>query len=106
MGRSTPSRHNPFRFFLNHSRAVAPNVYLNLYPKPGLAMALDQDPAAALQMLELLSQIDPATLVSCGRTYGGNLHKLEPKELESVPLPDLPENLKRSRPAQQKFPFH
>ncbi len=105
MGRSTPSRANPFRFFLNHSRAITPNVYLNLYPKPTLGNALRLDSGLATQLLDLLNRIEPQTLVSCGRTYGGNLHKLEPKELANVPLHGLPQSLKRAQPKQYSFPL-
>ena len=105
MGRSTSLRANPFRFFLNHSRAITPNVYLNLYPKPALQKTLRQDSGLALQLLDLFNGIDPQTLVSCGRTYGGNLHKLEPKELANVPLHGLPQNLKRAKPMQYSLPL-
>lgn len=98
MGRSIPSRSSPFRFFLNRSRAIAPNVFLNLYPKPALRNVLAVDTGLALQLLERLNRIDPQILISCGRTYGGTLHKLEPKELANVPLSGLPENLKLSHP--------
>ena len=103
MGRSTAARANPFRFFLNRSRAITPNVYLNLYPKPALRNALRRDGALALQLLDLLNRIDPQTLVSCGRTYGGNLHKLEPNELANVPLHDLPQTLRRAQPVQNSL---
>jgi adenine-specific DNA-methyltransferase len=51
MGRSTPSRSNPFRFFLNHSLATATNGFLCLYPKPGLAAALEGHPKRQLELL-------------------------------------------------------
>ena len=103
MGRSTPTRANPFRFFLNRSRAITPNVFLNLYPKPSLQRALSLDSGLALQLLDLLNRIDPQILISCGRTYGGNLHKLEPKELANVPLHGLPQNARLSQPLQHAF---
>ena len=76
---------------------------LNLYPKPALRNALRRDGALALQLLDLLNRIDPQTLVSCGRTYGGNLHKLEPNELANVPLHDLPQTLRRAQPVQNSL---
>ncbi len=81
------------------------NVYLNLHPKPALQKAMRQDSRLAIQLLDPLNRIDPQTLVSCGRTYGGNLHKLEPKELATVPLHGLPQRLKRSQPMQYPFPI-
>lgn len=39
MGRHS-QRGKPFRFILNHSQAIAPNVYLIMYPKQYLASLL------------------------------------------------------------------
>ena len=58
MGRQDTGSGRPFRFILNHSQATAPNVYLLLYPKPNLALYLDQQPRrikAVWQALILLA---------------------------------------------------
>jgi adenine-specific DNA-methyltransferase len=52
MGRQDTGKGRPFRFILNHSRAIATNVYLMLYPKPALAKALSGKP-------ELLKEVLP-----------------------------------------------
>lgn len=83
MGRHRPPR-SPFRFFLNASDAVAPNVYLNLYPY----LHTQDDVVAVWRYLKAL----PAeTVMQAGRVYGGGLHKIEPKELERLPMPSLAE---------------
>ncbi|MEB3182689.1 MAG: N-6 DNA methylase [Nostocaceae cyanobacterium] len=91
MGRTDSSRGRPFRFILNHSMATATNVYLMLYPKPNLAVALAQNPSLLLQVWQALDEISDETLMGEGRVYGGGLHKLEPKELgnaiASIALP-------------------
>ncbi|MBI3915534.1 MAG: SAM-dependent DNA methyltransferase [Betaproteobacteria bacterium] len=79
----------PFRFLLNHSQATATNVYLMLYPQPLLEAALAKNPGALRKLWQALNNIRPATLLSSGRVYGGGLHKLEPRELASVPADDL-----------------
>lgn len=85
MGRQDTGSGKPFRFILNHSKATAPNVYLMLYPKPFLKMALKETPALAKTIWQALNQISTRTLTDEGRVYGGGLHKLEPKELGNVP---------------------
>ena len=80
----------PFRFFQNHSDAIATNVYLNLYPRPFLAKALAADATLAEALWDSLRRLTPSELVAQGRTYGGGLHKLEPKELAAAPLTGLP----------------
>ena len=85
MGRQDTGSGRPFRFILNHSKATAPNVYLMLYPKPFLQMALKEKPPLATTVWQALNQISTSTLTSEGRVYGGGLHKLEPKELGNVP---------------------
>ncbi len=81
MGRADTKRGRPFRFILNHSMATAANVYLMLYPKPALAVALSQKPELNRSVWQALSEISDETLMGEGRVYGGGLHKLEPKEL-------------------------
>jgi len=85
-----------FRFILNHSRATAANVYLLLYPKPILDQAIGGSVARKRTVWKALCSIDPQSLTSVGRVYGGGLHKLEPGELAAGPadavlqaLPDL-----------------
>lgn len=89
MGRSNTGTARPFRFILNHSRAIAANVYLMLYPRPVLARALAADHAAARRVWIVLNQFRPEVLTGEGRVYGGGLHKLEPKELGNVPAADV-----------------
>jgi hypothetical protein len=92
MGRSSEaSDSGPFRFILNQSDAVVANVYLNLYPKPRLLRALREQPSLLENIWETLAtRVSTDTFVANGRTYGGGLHKMEPKELENVPVPGLP----------------
>ncbi len=100
MGRRVRSG-SPFRFILNHSRATAANVYLMLYPKPPLADLLHKRPPLKRKIWRALSSITPAALLREGRTYGGGLHKLEPKELGNVTadvlLAVLPKSFSQSR---------
>ncbi len=86
MGRGSPKQPLPFRFFFNRSAALATNVYLNLYPKAEMQRALAEKPDIESIIWEALNRITPATLIQNGRTYGGGLHKLEPKELSAAPL--------------------
>jgi hypothetical protein len=90
MGRQNTSRGRPFRFILNHSKAMATNVYLMLYPKPALEKTLKDKPELLKEIWQALNQISNETLMGEGRVYGGGLHKLEPKELGnalvSIPL--------------------
>jgi hypothetical protein len=90
MGRQAKGRpSNPFRFILNHSRAVAPNVYLNLYPNRQLARAMVTNPDLKAMIWKTLQTITAEMLVTEGRVYGGGLYKLEPKELGNLPVGDL-----------------
>ncbi len=84
MGRPTRRSESPFRFILNYSKATAANVYLMLYPKPILAAWLSRDPELHRIVWKALSSIMAEILMGEGRTYGGGLHKLEPKELANV----------------------
>jgi len=87
MGRLSNSHaENPFRFILNHSRAVAPNVYLNIYPNRHLAHTIAERPDLKLTIWQSLQDIAVEKLVDEGRVYGGGLYKLEPKELGNLPI--------------------
>lgn len=84
MGRSDSASDSPFRFLLNHSRAIVANTYLMLYPKPHVAERLNGRTDAIRGVWEELNNIRPESLMSEGRVYGGGLHKMEPKELAKV----------------------
>lgn len=90
MGRSNGRKESPFRFFLNQSKALVTNVFLNLYPKPFLAEFLNQDARRWIELLETLNSIDVNHIIDEGREYGGGLHKIEPKELANVRLSHRP----------------
>jgi len=89
MGRAGTRSGRPFRFILNHSKATATNVYLLLYPKPLLRRTIAEDSRVARKILGILNSLKPKTLLQEGRFYGGGLHKLEPRELGRVPVPEL-----------------
>lgn len=85
MGRQITENSSPFRFILNHSNAVAANVYLMMYPKPRLNELLKGRPSLKQAIWQSLRTISPKALMSEGRVYGGGLYKLEPKELANAP---------------------
>jgi len=86
----------PFRVIWNKSNATAANVYLLLYPKPALAAALNETPGLLSVVFDHLRSIETDAFVDEGRVYGGGLHKMEPKELERVPLHGLADILNAS----------
>jgi len=91
MGRQHKDNGLSFRFILNHSQAVAANVYLLLYPKPPLAKLLAKDSTMMRRLWQALNAIPARTLVDEGRVYGGGLYKLEPKELGNVAATSISE---------------
>ena len=95
MGRARKnSSKSPFRFILNHSGATVLNTYLAMYPHGPLAKRLEEDgPELKTRIWEGLRQIDHQQLALAGRTYGGGLRKLEPRELGSVAAAPLVEML-------------
>jgi predicted RNA methylase len=97
IGRADSARGTPFRFILNHSKAVATNVYLLLYPKSPLQEMFEKEPRAYREVLAIMNGIAPEVLKNCGRVYGGGLHKLEPHELLSLPVPRLHQHLSEWR---------
>lgn len=93
MGRQSNGRtRNPFRFILNHSKAIAPNVYLNIYPKAPLASLLAQKPNLKQMVWQSLQAISAEKLIGEGRVYGGGLYKLEPKELGNLLITGIFDN--------------
>jgi adenine-specific DNA-methyltransferase len=85
MGRQQSRSGKPFRFILNHSRAIAPNVYLMVYPKAPLAKLLAMHPERIRAVWQALNAIPVQELMQVGRVYGDGLHKLEPRELAYAP---------------------
>lgn len=90
MTRSRAGAGSPFRFFLNLSQAIGTNVFLLLYPKPTVKALLTGHEDRMLEMLDLLNGLTEEHVVGEGRTYGGGLHKLEPKELTNLRLENVP----------------
>lgn len=89
LGRGDKKNGRPFRFILNHSQATVANVYLAMYPTAALAQALRGDAGLVRKVWMALNSITPEQLLGEGRVYGGGLHKLEPKELANVPVPEI-----------------
>lgn len=107
LGRGDAKSGRPFRFILNNSRATVANVYLAMYPTSILARAIARDAGLIRRVWQALNAITPDQLLGEGRVYGGGLHKLEPKELSNVPVPEiaalLPDN-ERSPKQNDFFP--
>ena len=76
---------DPFRFIVNHSRAVATNGNLMLYPRGELKSGIEDGSLTLEAVHEALKQLSQKLLIAGGRVYGGGLRKIEPKELSSIP---------------------
>ena len=76
-------------FILNRSRAIVSNSYLILYPKVTLESLIKEDFQIAYKILEILNNTAKQTLIEEGRVYGGGMYKLEPRELENVPVSEI-----------------
>jgi adenine-specific DNA-methyltransferase len=77
------------RFIFNRSQAIAANGYLMLYPRPALERFIAGDPERARLVWQVLSKIGAGALTAGGRVYGGGLYKIEPRELASLPVPQM-----------------
>lgn len=87
MGRNNNGIGLPIRFILNHANVIATNSYLCLYLKDEYKHNIKDE--MFRDIWNVLSSIPNDVLIAHGRTYGGGLLKWEPKELESIPCPDL-----------------
>ena len=76
---------SPVRFILNDSKAIAANSFLMLYPKDSLKEILSSAKGCEVEVWRILADIPPSDIKACGRSYGGGLYKVEPKELANVP---------------------
>ena len=85
MGRQKSSG-SIFRFIRNHSEATAANVYLLLYPRRRLLEAERESPGILDRVFSALRLLSDDECRSEGRTYGGGLNKLEPRELGRVAM--------------------
>ena len=90
-----------FALFSTTQKRFAANVYLLLYPKKELAAAIKKEPELVQSLWKMLKSIKAETLRGEGRVYGGELYKMEPKELGNVSaerilsvLPSLSTNLR------------
>lgn len=84
INRKSKTSGETFRFILNHSKAIAANVYLLLYPKKELATAFKEAPALVQSVWKMLKSLKPEEMRDEGRVYGGELYKIEPRELGNV----------------------
>ncbi len=83
MGRSSGDE-TPFRFILNHSRAIAPNIFLMMYPRPALARRLADNYPMRVTLWGELNNIGALELARRDKIYGDGDGRLEPNELASV----------------------
>ena len=88
MGRGAEDS-TPVRFVLNDTRAIVSNSFLMMYPKHDLALVLKNDPTLTETVWSFLGRIPREAIVSAGRSYGGGLQKIEPRELASVSCDEL-----------------
>jgi len=89
MNRKNSRNKRVFRFILNHSNAIAANVYLLLYPRPALEQAINKDSSLIKFIWNYLKEISSDSLISEGRVYGGGLFKIEPGELGNTVIDNI-----------------
>lgn len=95
----------PFRFILNHSKAIATNGYLMLYPRGELEKAIHDGALTLEDVHTALNQFSQDLLIAGGRVYGGGLRKIEPKELSNIPATNLGRQLGLRERTRQKVLF-
>lgn len=105
LGRGDSKSGRPFRFIWNKSAATVANVYLTMYPVGRLADAVQADGSIMEKVWQVLNRITPEQLLGEGRVYGGGLHKLEPKELANVPVPEIADMLSWNGTASKQPDF-
>jgi hypothetical protein len=75
------------KFYRNKSKAVVINSYYNLYPKQIIFEKIDNTEDFFDTIFNELNTINQSEILKHGRSYGGGLNKIEPKELENVIIP-------------------
>lgn len=71
------------RFIYNQANVLALNVFLYIYPAP----TISQDEAMLKALLAMLnSLVTKDALRHIGRTYGGDTIKVEPREMDQLPV--------------------
>jgi adenine-specific DNA-methyltransferase len=71
------------RFIYNQADVLALNVFLCIYPKASIS----QDETALKALLAILnSLVAKDSLRHVGRTYGGDTIKIEPREMDQLPI--------------------
>jgi hypothetical protein len=75
------------KFFRNKSKAIVINSYYNLYPKPIIFEKIKDTEEFFDLIFNELIKINQPEILKHGRSYGGGLNKIEPKELENVIIP-------------------
>lgn len=83
----------PLYFILNQSEAVALNTYLLLYPKPWLMEVIGNSNELCKKLLSALNNSAQKIITQQTRVYSGGLQKLEPNELKSLPIAELPSEI-------------
>jgi len=84
IGRTKNEENAPFRFILNHSKAIVANSYLILYPKPNLERKIAANNNIRKLVIDALNKITGRSMIDEGRVYGGGMYKMEPRELSNV----------------------
>jgi adenine-specific DNA-methyltransferase len=74
------------RFYRNTSRAIATNTFFLLYAKPSIIALLKDSDKFYDYIFTKLKALNPDKVLSQGRSYGGGLYKIEPKELEELSI--------------------
>jgi hypothetical protein len=79
----------PFRLLLNNTKAIAPNVYLMLYPRFNWQEIESHSKGFMMMLHKEMQKISHNTYITSGRVYGGGLFKIEPRELMNTPVDNV-----------------
>lgn len=88
MGRQSEIK-SAIKFLWNKSQAIATNTYLMLYPKPALKRLIDEFPEMIPVLFSALERASASEIHELARFHAGGLTKIEPKDLQQLPLHGL-----------------